>query len=94
MSGDTELNPGPNKTNSSCKFYVFLLNLNNIAAHKLVRLDIIWHTFDIIGVSESYLDSIFSSYSKVLNIKVLSWLGPTISTIQTGSVFDRTLENL
>ena len=22
MSGDTELNPGPNKTNSSCKFYV------------------------------------------------------------------------
>ena len=41
MSGDTELNPGPNKTNSSCKFYVCLLNLNNLAAHNVVGHDII-----------------------------------------------------
>ena len=41
MSGDTELNPGPYKTNSSCKFYVCLLNLNNLAALNLVGHDII-----------------------------------------------------
>ena len=41
MSGYTELNPGPNKTNSSCKFYVCLLNLNNLAALNLVGHDII-----------------------------------------------------
>ena len=70
------------------------MNLNNVAAHNFVGLDIIWHTFEKICVFESYLDSIFSSYSEDINIKVLSWLGPIISTIQTGSVFDRTLENL
>ena len=33
LSGDIVLNPGPNKTNSSCKFSVCHWNLNSLAAH-------------------------------------------------------------
>ena len=61
MLGDIELNPGPNKTNSSCKFPVCHRNLNSHAAHNFAKVRLLetYNTvnkFDIICVSETYLD--------------------------------------
>ena len=74
MSGDIELNPGPNKTNSSCKFSVCHWNLNSLAAHNFENVGLLEafnsiNKFDIIRVSESYLYSTFSSGSENINIK-------------------------
>ena len=74
MSGDIELNPGPNKTNSSCKFSVCHWNLNSLAAHNFEKVRLLEafnaiNKFDIICVSESYLDSTSSSNNEDINIK-------------------------
>ena len=74
MSGDIELNPGPNKTSSSCKFSVCHWNLNSLAAHNFEKVGLLEafnkiNKFDIICVSESYLDSTFLSDSEDINIK-------------------------
>ena len=59
MSGDIELNPGPNKINSSCKFSVCRWNLNSPAARNFEKVELLEafntiNKFDIICVSESY----------------------------------------
>ena len=74
MSGDIELNPGPKKTNSSCKFSVCHWNLNSLAAHNFEKVGLLEalntiNKLDIICVSESYLDSTFSSDNEDINIK-------------------------
>ena len=74
MSEDIELNPGPNKTNSSCTFSVCHWNLNSLAAHNFEKVGLLEafntiNKFDIICVSESYLDSTFSSDNEDINIK-------------------------
>ena len=74
MSGDIELNPGRNKTNSSCKFSVCHWNLNKLAAHNIEKVGLLEafntiNKFYIICVSESYLDSTFSSDNEDINIK-------------------------
>ena len=74
MSGDIELNPRPNKTNSSFKFSVCHWNLNSLAAHNFEKAGLLEafntiNKFDIICVSESYLDSTFSSDNEDINIK-------------------------
>ena len=74
MSEDIELNPGPNKTNSSCKFPVCHWNLNSLAAHNFEKVALLdaystINKFDIICMSESYLDSTFSSDKEDINIK-------------------------
>ena len=74
MSGDIELNPGPNKTNPSCKFSVFHWNLNGLASHNFEKVELLEafnaiNKFNIICVSESYLDSMFSSHNEDINIK-------------------------
>ena len=38
MSGDTDLNPGPNKTNSSSKVSVHQWNLNRLAARNIEKV--------------------------------------------------------
>ena len=38
ISGDIKLNPRPNKTNSSCKFFDCHWNLNNFAAHNFEKV--------------------------------------------------------
>ena len=73
-SGVIELNPGPNKTNSSCKFSVCYWNLHSLAAQNFEKVGLLEafnsiNKFDIICVSESYLDSTFSSDRKDINIK-------------------------
>ena len=74
MPSDIELNPGPNKTNSSCKLSIYHWNLNSLAAHKFekVELLVVFNTinkFDIICLSEPYLDSTFSYENEDINIK-------------------------
>ena len=74
MSGDIELNHEPNKTNSSFKLSVCHWNLNSFAAHNFEKVGLLEafntiNKFDIICVSESYLDSAFSSDNEELNIK-------------------------
>ena len=74
MLGDIELNSGPNKTNSSCKFSVCYWNLNSLAAHNFEKVGLLEafnaiNKFYIICVSESYLDSTFSSNNEQINIK-------------------------
>ena len=69
MSADIELNPGYNKINSSNKFFVCHWNLNSLAAHnfekvRLLKVYNIINKFDVIYVSESYLNSTFPSDSK------------------------------
>ena len=61
LSGDVEINPGPL---SNCKEYFSIChwNLNSIFAHDysklfLLKAYIILHKFDIICLSETYLDS-------------------------------------
>ena len=74
MSGEIELNSGPNKTNSSCKFSVCHWNLNRLAENNFGKVGLLEalnliNKFDIICVSEFYLDSTFSSDSEDINIK-------------------------
>ena len=74
MSGDIELNPGPKKTNSSCKFSVCHWNLNSLAADNFEKVGLLEafntvNKFEIICVCESYLDSTFSSDNEDINIK-------------------------
>ena len=73
-SGDIELNPGPNKTNSSCKFSVCHWNPDSFAAHNFEKVGLLEvhntiNVFDIICASESYLDSTFSSDNEDINMK-------------------------
>ena len=72
LSGDVELNPGP-KHNYSNAFSICHLNLNSISAHNyakvfLFKAYIAVHKFDIICISETYLDSSTPSNDSNLEI--------------------------
>ena len=59
LSGDTETNPGPEK---SCAIKFCHCNLNGLAAHEFVKVPLIkafitLHNFDIVCLSETFLDS-------------------------------------
>ena len=61
LCGDVELNPGP-KQNTAKNFSIWHWNLNSIAAHNFAKLVLLKaynsiHKFDIICLSEAYLDS-------------------------------------
>ena len=61
LSGDTEENPGP-KLNSSQKLSICHWNLNSIAAHNFIKVSLLIaynsiHKYNIICLSETYLDS-------------------------------------
>ena len=60
--GDIELNPGPKKDKSCDNFSLCYSNLNSIAAHVFSKLSLLeaynaHHMYDIICLSEKYLDS-------------------------------------
>ena len=73
ICGDVELNPGPKNTKS----YYFSLchwNLNSLPAHDFSKLSLIeaynrQHNFDIICLSETYLDSSYADDDTRLNLK-------------------------
>ena len=61
LIGDVELNPGP-KRNAAQTFSICQWNLNSICAHNFAKLSLLRayasvHKFDIICLSETYLDS-------------------------------------
>ena len=61
LSGDVETNPGPTRTPKT-SLSIYHWNLNSISAHKYVKLSLlraylVFHKFDIICFSETYLNS-------------------------------------
>ena len=71
--GDIELNPGPKKRSSCYDFSVCHWNLNSITAHDFAKIDLLqaYNTikqYDMICLSESYLDASVSSGNYNLNI--------------------------
>ena len=66
VCGDIELNPGPKNRNSCYNFSICHWNLNSITALNLAKVNLLQpynaiHDFDMICLSESYLDSSVSS---------------------------------
>ena len=72
LSGDIELNPGPKPSSFKC-FSICHWNLNSITSHDFLKVKLltaynVMHKFDIICISESYLNSDTSSNDNNLNI--------------------------
>ena len=73
LSNDIQINPGP-KLGSSQNFTVCHWNLNSIAAHNFLKINLLQvyltvHKTDIICLSETYLDSsIPVKYSHAKNV--------------------------
>ena len=73
LSGDIELNPEP-KSNSCKNFSVCHWNWNSISAHKFSKVSLLsaytsLHSFDIICLSETYLDSSILSHDRNLEVQ-------------------------
>ena len=76
ISGDIETNPGP-KILSTFKFCHW--NLNGLAAHDFVKVHLIeafitTHNFDIVCLSETFLDSTIPHNDENININGYSLL--------------------
>ena len=70
-SGDIEINPGP-KTKNQISFCHW--NLNGLAAHNFTKVSLlqalsVTHDYDIICVTETFLDSSISNDDERINIK-------------------------
>ena len=90
LSGDTEFNPGY-KSNSCEKFSVRHLNLNSILAHNLsfslLNAYLSLHSFDIICLSETYLDSTPLSYDPNLEVQGYDLItADYLSSVKRGGV--------
>ena len=73
-AGDIELNPGPRKNNITYTFFFCHWNIDSIAAHDFLKLSLLEaynvdHKFDMICLSETFLDSSISSNDERLNMK-------------------------
>ena len=60
LSGDIETNPGPTPSCGQC-FSIYIWNLNSIIAHNFAKLSLLSaynlvHSFDVICLSEAYLN--------------------------------------
>ena len=74
VCGDIELNPGPRKHDTSYNLSICHWNLNSIAAHNFEKVNLLEacntvNKFDIICLSETYLDSSILSDNDNLVIK-------------------------
>ena len=72
LGGDLEERPRP-KPSSSQSFSICYWNLNSIYAHNFIKLLLLrayvsTHTFDVIRISETYLDSDTSTVDENLEI--------------------------
>ena len=72
LSGDVEINPGPKRT-PKANLSICHWNLNSISAHNYVKLSLLraylaFHKFDIICLSETYLNSSNSPDDETLEI--------------------------
>ena len=73
-AGDIELNPGPRKDSTSYNFSFFHRNLNSIAKYNFSKLSLlevynVQHKFDMICLSETFLDSSIPTNDETLNTK-------------------------
>ena len=73
LSRDIEFNPGP-KSNSCKKLSVCHWNLNNISSHNISKVSLLnaytsLHNFDIICLSETYVDSSILSHDPNLEVQ-------------------------
>ena len=73
-ASDIELNPWPRKNNISYNFSFYYWNLNSIAAHNFSKLSLleacnVQHKFDMICLSETFLDSSIPTNDEKLNMK-------------------------
>ena len=73
-AGDIELNPGPRTNNTSYNFSFCHWNLNSIAAHNFSKLSSleaynVQHKFDMICLSETFLDSSIPTNDERLSMK-------------------------
>ena len=80
LSGDIELNPGP-KPNSGQKFSVCHWNVNSIPVYDFSKIPLLiacnsLHAFDIICLSETYLD--FSILPLDPNLEMQGYMGQSI----------------
>ena len=71
--GDIESNPGPKRSDSCYNFPIYLWNLNSMNAHNFENINLETYNtinkFDVIYLTESYLDSSIASDNDNLNIK-------------------------
>ena len=75
LSGDIETNPGP-KPIAGQSFSICHWNLNSISAHNFTKISLLTayvlvHNFDIICLSETYLNSKISTDDK--NLEIPAW---------------------
>ena len=75
LSNDVELNPGPKKDSSKPNVSIAHWNLNSIVALNFVKLSPLetyntLHSYDLICLSETWLDSTIFVDSKDLSLKV------------------------
>ena len=73
LSGEIEINSGPKSNALSRCFSICHWNLNSISAHTFTKVSLLWayisvHKFEIICLSETYLNSKISSYDENLEI--------------------------
>ena len=73
-ASDIELNPSPRKNNTSYNFSFCHWNLNSIAAHNFSKLSlleayIVQHKFNMICLSETFLDSSIPTNDERLTTK-------------------------
>ena len=74
LSNDVELNPGPKKDSSNDNFSITHWNLNSIGAKNFVKLSELevyntMHGYDLICLSETWLDLIISIDFNDLSLK-------------------------
>ena len=81
LCGDVELNPGPNKKCKSClNFSICHWNLNSLTGHNFEKVNLLEafntvNKFDIICLSESFLDSSVVAENKNLEINDYKMVG-------------------
>ena len=91
--GDIESNPGPRRSDSCYNFSICHWNLNSMTAHNFEKINLLaaYNTinkFDVICLSESYLDSSIAFDNDNLNIK-----GSTTLIMIKEAVYVHTLGN-
>ena len=87
--GDVEINPGPKKKEARF-FSCFHWNVNSILAHNKLPLLEAYntaHKYDILRISEIYLDSSVSIDDTTLSLLVIIWFDLIILAILKGEVF-------
>ena len=80
ICGDVDLNPGPKNTKSLYYFSLCHWNLNSLLAHGFSKLSLIeayntHHNFDMICLSETYLNSSYADNDTWLNLKDFTLIG-------------------